>query len=236
MWTIAGGIILALLILAFLPELLGASAVVVAGALLLGLVLTAGYFFFTNLSDALFICFLLAICAFMLVIFSVYAKSKNAGLFFRELALRLMITTSPRKRAEKEFALEQLAKDIEAHCASRNAAIKQTALEDVLTVARGVWKKFREYGELTHSITADQIRFTSPQIGELFSVEITAKFPENDQPTLRMQGEAGQADLGTSARELKAAMKRTVKWRLLDFERKRVRKGGATDATDAPQA
>ena len=241
MWTIAAGIIIALVILATLPPLLEFFAVVASGAVIVALVVlgvalvvTAGYFFFTNLSDALVVCSLVLIGAFILVVFSIYAKSKNASLFFRELALRLVITTSPRKRAEKEFALERLEKDIKAHCASRNAAIAQTALEDILTVANAVWNRFREYGDLTHSSTADQIRFASPKLGELFSVDVTANFPQNDLPTLRMQDKARrQPELGTSARELKSAMKRTVKWRVLEFERRRVRERGSTDAPQA---
>jgi hypothetical protein len=231
MWTIASGIILALVVLELLPALLGASVVLVSLAILLGLALTVGYFFFTNPAGSLIFCLLLISFAFICVVSFVYAKSKNARLFFRELVLRLMIPISPRKRAEKELALEELGKEIEAHCSARNAAIRKVALDDILTVSSGVWNKFRQYGELTNFSAEGQIRFASTEIGELFSVEISVNFPKEDRPTLRMQAEGRQLEVGTSAHDLKAAMKATVKRRLLEFERKRVRQEKSGDTS-----
>ena len=226
MFAIAGGIILALVILALLANI----DFVLPVCVVLALVVTAGYFFFTNLSTALITCFLILVGTFIALMFSVYAKSRNVALFFRGLALRLMITTSIRKRAEKEAALEQLAKDIEAHCASRNAVIVETAFVDVLAVANRVWKPFREYGELAHFRDAEQIRFKSAQIGELFSVKVAANFPRDGRPTVEVTGVRRHGpELGSSARKLRSAMKRTVKLRLLEFEREKLRKQGLTD-------
>ena len=95
MLTIAGGIIIALLILAFLPQLL-------AGAVgLLGIAIAAAIIFaflLNNFADAVVLLALLVAAGALIFLYSTYAQSRNLRLFGRKLVLLASPALSPRKQ------------------------------------------------------------------------------------------------------------------------------------------
>jgi hypothetical protein len=215
MLTIAGGIIIALLILAFLPQLL-------AGAVgLLGIAIAAAIIFaflLNNFADAVVLLALLVAAGALIFLYSTYAQSRNLRLFGRKLVLLASPALSPRKQAEKEIALERLAQDIASHCAAQNLAIKNSAVDALSRHADKLWRKYREYGELSASPEGNVVQFSTTDVGLLFKVQISTDFPQSVLPTYLLQ-EEGENCSATIVGELNACIKRVVKKKLLAFER-----------------
>ena len=125
MLSIAGGIILALLILAFLPEfflliiyIFGIALAVFIFLLVFGLLSDSN---FADVIATLTLFFFLGLSYFL---HDTYIQSRNLRLFSRKLILLATLTLSPKKQVEKEVRLQCLQQDIVLHCENKNLAIK----------------------------------------------------------------------------------------------------------------
>jgi len=225
MWTIAGGIILALLILALLPGLVTCAAGLLGIGIAAAIIIAIGYFLLNNFADAMVVLALLLAAGSLMFLYSTYAQSRNLHMFGRKLLLLASPALSPRKQAEKEVALKRLAQDIASHCANQNLAIKNSAVDDLSRYTDKLWRKYREYGELAASPQGDVVQFSTTDVGNLFKVEISTDFPRSVIPTYRLRDE-GENCSATGVRELKGGIKRVVKRKLLAYERTKQREKG----------
>lgn len=87
MWTIAAGIILALLILAFLPYIVGGAIGLFAIAIAAAVIFGAGDFLLNNFSDAVFLLALAILAGALRFLYSIYLQSRSPRLFARQLLL-----------------------------------------------------------------------------------------------------------------------------------------------------
>jgi hypothetical protein len=222
MLTIAGGIILAILILALLPWLVTGAVGLLGIGIAATIILAIGYFLLNNFEDAMVVLALLLAAAALMFLYSIYAQSRNLHLFGRKLLLLTSPALSPRKQVEKEVALERLAQDIASHCAAQNLAIKNRAVDALSRHADKLWRKHRDYGELAASPLGNVVQFSTTDVGCLFKVQISTDFPRNVLPTYLLQDE-GESLSATAVGELNGGIKRVVKKKLLAHERTKQR-------------
>lgn len=218
MLTIAGGIILALLILALLPWLVTGAVGLLGIGIAAAIILAIGYFLLNNFADAMVVLVLLLAAGALMFLYSIYAQSRNLHLFGRMLFLLASPALSPRKQVEKEVALERLAQDIASHCAAQNLAIKNRAADALSRHADKLWRKYREYGELAASPEGTVVQFSTTDVGCIFKVQISTDFPRSVLPTYLLQDE-GENCSATAIGELEGGIKRVVKRKLLAYER-----------------
>ncbi|MHB8763185.1 MAG: hypothetical protein ACYDA8_02405 [Deferrisomatales bacterium] len=222
MLTIAGGIILALLILAMLPWLVTGAVGLLGIGIAAAIIIAIGYFMLNNFADVMVVLALLLAAGALMFLCSIYAQSRNLHMFGRKLLLLASPALSPKKQAEKEVALKRLAQDISSHCANQNQAIMNSAVDDLSRYTDKLWRRYREYGELAASPQGILVQFSATDVGYLLKVEISTDFPRSVRPTYRLQ-EQGENCSATAVGELKGGIKRIVKRKLLAHERTKQR-------------
>lgn len=220
MLSIAGGIILALLILAFLPEfflliiyIFGIVLAVFIFLLVLGLLSDSNY---ADVIATLTLCSFLGLSYFL---HDTYIQSRSLRLFGRKLIILATLTLSPKKQVEKEIALECLQQDIVLHCENKNLAIKNKTLDATLQRVSKFLYKYREYGDLIASQEGNVIKFSIKDIGYLFKVQVSTNFPKSVSPIYLIEGYQA-----TNISELKSHIKNIVKRKILDYERSKQHK------------
>lgn len=222
MFTIAGGIILAILILALLPWLVAGAVSLLGIGLAAGIIIGFGYFLLNDFADAIVVLALLLAAGALMFLYYIYAQSRNLHLFGRKLLLLVSPALSPRKQVEKEVTLKRLAQDIASHCAAQNLAIKNRAIDALSRHADKLWHKHREYGELVASPLGNIVQFSTTDVGCLFKVQISTDFPRSFLPTYLLENE-GESLSATAVGKLNRGIKRVVKRKLLAHERTKQR-------------
>lgn len=189
MWTIAGGILLALLLLAAIPILLQLAPLLIALAIVAVVVVGGGNLLIhePGLAASLFI--LAAVCIAISLVLAGYKESRNIRLFLRGLILRSSPAFSLRARAEKELALETHERAVQRCLTKEKDRLVDRDAAKIRRISERVWRKYARYGELiTTTESGGSLTFSTSETGRLFTVRIDLDYPQKTLPKYQFQG------------------------------------------------
>ena len=226
MWTIAGGNVLALIIILLLPAILGAAVWLAVIALGAAIIFGVGALFINYPEHTALIVVGFVIFAGLSAVLAIYFHSRNWRLFLAELGLLLRPAFTLHAKAVKEKHREEHSAKVQAHVALRNNEIQDVGIERAKAITEKVWRRYSKYGVIVpeRKGTAPQVRFSIDGTDWLFDIKVTSNFPTTTQQHYSLYYPAFTLDTQTyELSSLKGYMRKRIKDVLMEKERKLVR-------------
>lgn len=224
MWTIAGGILLAILLLIAIGVLIPIALILLAVGLGIALVVAAGYFLINETETTVAIVVAFAVLIFFFWIQAIYRKSRSLKLFLADIGLRLTPAFSVRAKAEKEARWEEHQRSVESHNSVKRSAIINESEDYIAKIATKLWRKYERHGEGHVSRSDQSLSFALSDGTQLFTVTIDLEYPASVKPAFRFRSSGFLYEQKfKNFWQLKGPMKKQIRAAVLEKERALIR-------------
>ena len=220
MWTIVGGILLAILAIFAIPYIIAAASIALTIALSVGAVAVIIYYPAESVVFAIGVVALMCIS----VIWATYKNSRNWSLFLAELRLKFLPALSLHATAVKEVQWEEHRQAVSSYRERIRGELIEESLAAAEALASKVWRRYRKHGMISAHRTENKVSFLLNEDTHLFSIGASSNFPNHPDQMYALNPTGKTYDKGTKyLKNLKSSMRSNIKNVLLEKEREIVR-------------